>query len=77
MGPLAGERYCAIAIRRRFFFVLFGAIIFTVACGRGSGKNLSVEGVWVDKERPTARFEFRRDGTGRLTDNCSPINTDV
>jgi len=50
-------------------------VILSLGCS--SQRTLSLEGVWTDKDRPTARFLFRRDGTGRLTDDCSPPNLDI
>lgn len=63
--------------RRRLSAILFGAILVSIAIGCGTRRGLFIEGVWIDKDRPTARFHFRPDGTGRLTDDCSPINIDV
>jgi|GEM_PF-6443422 len=56
---------------------LGGMLLMSIAIGCGSRRGLFIEGVWTDKDRPTARFHFRPDGTGRLTDDCSPINIDV
>jgi len=63
--------------RRQLFAFLGGMLLMAIAIGCGSRRGLFIEGVWVDKDRPTARFHFRADGTGRLTDDCSPINIDV
>jgi len=63
--------------RRRLSAVLFAAILLSIAIGCGTRRGLFIEGVWIDKDRPTARFHFRPGGTGRLTDDCSPINIDV
>jgi len=52
-------------------------MLLSTPIGCGNRQGLFIEGVWVDKDRPTARFHFRPDGTGRLTDDCSPINIDV
>jgi len=54
-----------------------GALLLTASLGCRAKSTLSIEGVWTDRERPTARFVFRPDGTGRLTDDCSPPNIDI
>jgi len=56
---------------------LFGTLLISATLGCGTRRGLFIEGVWTDKDRPTARFHFRPDGTGRLTDDCSPVNLDV
>ena len=56
---------------------LFVMLLLSITIGCGSRRGLSIEGVWTDKDRPTARFHFRPDGTVRLTDDCSPVNIDV
>jgi len=62
---------------RRLSVILCSAILLSIVAGCGTRRGLFIEGVWIDKDRPTARFHFRPDGTGRLTDECSPINIDV
>ena len=70
---------CARSKRQRIvcgIVVLVSSLLATVsACS--SKRTLSLEGIWTDKDRPTARFLFRSDGTGRLTDDCSPPNLDI
>jgi len=63
--------------RRLVFIVVLTSALLSAASGCGSKRGLSVEGVWTDKDRPTARFAFRHDGTGTLTDDCSPPNLDI
>ena len=65
--------------RRRIVWLILvlAAVLPAMASGCKSKSTLSVEGVWTDKDRPTARFLFRGDGTGRLTDDCSPPNLDI
>jgi hypothetical protein len=62
---------------RRLSVILCSAILLSIVAGCGTRRGLFIEGVWIDKDRPTARFHFHPDGTGRLTDDCSPINIDV
>jgi hypothetical protein len=57
--------------------LVFIAVSLAILSACRSKRSLSIEGVWTDKDRPTARFEFRGDGTGRLTDDCSPPNLDI
>jgi len=57
--------------------VVISAIMLSATLGCGSSRKLSIEGIWTDKDRPTARYLFRSDGTGRLTDDCSPPNLDI
>jgi len=70
---------CARSCRRRmvWFIVVLTSALLPAASGCNSKRALSVEGVWTDKDRPTARFVFHGDGTGRLTDDCSPPNLDI
>jgi len=51
--------------------------LLSAVSGCRSKRTLSVEGVWTDRDRPTARYMFRHDGTGILTDDCSPPNLDI
>ena len=60
-----------------WFIVVLTSALLSAASGCNSKAALSVEGVWTDKDRPTARFVFRGNGTGRLTDDCSPPNLDI
>jgi len=59
------------------FIVILTTAMLSAVSGCGSKRTLSVEGVWTDRDRPTARFVFRHDGTGKLTDDCSPPNLDI
>jgi len=51
--------------------------LLSAVSGCSSKRTLSLEGVWTDKDRHTARFLFHSDGSGRLTDDCSPPNLDI
>lgn len=71
---------CAHPTQRRrtvWFMVILTSALLSAGSGCGSKRGLSVEGVWTDRDRPTARFLFRHDGTGSLTDDCSPPNLDI
>ena len=78
----AGDRadlVCTHPHRRQtvWFVVVLASALLSAVSGCSSKRTLSLEGVWTDKDRHTARFLFRRDGTGRLTDDCSPPNLDI
>ena len=71
---------CAHPTQRRhtvWFMVILTSALLSAGLGCGSKRGLSVEGVWTDRDRPTARYMFRHDGTGSLTDDCSPPNLDI
>jgi len=82
-NPAAGVRagnVDAYPTRRRqtvWFTVVLTSALLSAVSGCNSKRTLSVEGVWTDRDRPTARFMFRHDGTGSLTDDCSPPNLDI
>ena len=82
-NPAAGVRAgnaCAYPNRRRqtvWFMVVLTSALLSAVSGCRSKRTLSVEGVWTDRDRPTARYMFRHDGTGSLTDDCSPPNLDI
>jgi len=81
-NPAAGDRVgvvCTHPHRRQtvWLMVVLTSALLSAVSGCSSKRTLSLEGVWTDKDRHTARFLFRRDGTGRLTDDCSPPNLDI
>ena len=65
--------------RKRIGFLIgvLAVALLPLISGCSSKRRLSLEGAWTDKDRPTARFSFLSDGTGRLTDDCSPPNLDI
>ena len=67
----AGDRadlVCTHPHRRQtvWLMVVLTSALLSAVSGCSSKRTLSLEGVWTDKDRHTARFLFRRDGTGRL-----------
>ena len=83
VNPAAGDHADVVCAHPQrwwqsvWFMVVLTSALLSAVSGCSSKRGLSVEGVWTDKDRPTARFLFHRDGTGRLTDDCSPPNLDI